>query len=118
MLEAMMGPRKQISKPKFHKPHHLLSPDRKTLDNYLARLLYFVNPQRYKVAATIELIPAWLRFLELRRLIDDQLREKTLFELERLNTDLLKVWRKYPADPSLQQGIKRWSDNIKMGRSN
>jgi hypothetical protein len=109
-LEAIMRPERRKPKRKRRKPEHLLCPDRSTLDRFLADLLYFINPQYYKAATTFELVPAWLRFLESRRLVDAQQRTKTMLELRGLDTELLKVWRQHSADPALQRGLEGWRD--------
>ena len=115
MVEAVMRPKRRKPKPKPRKPAHLLCPDRSTLNRYLARLLGFINPQHYKAAATLELVPAWLRFLESRQLLDAPRRSKTLLDLCGLDTELLKVWKKYPSDPALQQGMERWREYAGIG---
>ena len=89
----------------------LLCPDRGTLDRFLVRFLSFFSFQRYPAAATFELVPAWLRFLESRGLIDAEQRTQTLSELRGLATDLRKVWEKHTADPALGLGIERWREN-------
>jgi len=112
MLESAMRSGRGRPKPKpkpFH-PEHVLCPDRDHLDRYLAGLLDFVNPQRYDVAATFELVPAWLRFLESRQLIDAAQRLKTLRELSGLDTELLKIMKQFSADPSLRQAVQRWRE--------
>jgi hypothetical protein len=97
-------------KRKSRKPRHVLCPDRGTLDRYLGGLLNFINPQRYKAAATLELVPAWLRFLASRQLVDAEERSKTMLDLRGLDTELLKVWEGYSADPALQRGLESWRD--------
>jgi len=112
LLESALRSGRGRPKPKpkpFH-PEHVLCPDRDHLDRYLAGLLDFVNPQRYDVAATFELVPAWLRFLESRRLIDAAQRLKTLRELSGLDTELLEIMKQFSADPSLQQAVQRWRE--------
>ncbi|MBT9149131.1 MAG: hypothetical protein DDT27_00553 [Dehalococcoidia bacterium] len=111
-LEAALRPsgERRRHKPKPRRPDHPLCPDRSTLERYFVRLLNFINPQRYKVAATFELLPAWLRFLESRQLIDAQQREKTLHELQGLAIELIKVWKRYPGDPALQREMERWRE--------
>jgi hypothetical protein len=109
-FETARPPKRRQRKRKSRKPRHVLCPDRGTLDRYLGRLLNFINPQRYKAAATLELIPAWLRFLESRQLIDAEERSKTMLDLRGLDTELLKVWQGYPADPALQRGLEGWRD--------
>ena len=108
-LEAMMN---RGSKPKKKSPvrssvRHGLCPDPETLDRYFGQLLHFISPQHYKAAATMELIPAWLRFLESLGLIGAQQREKTLLDLQELTNGLLKAWEGYLADPALKDGLVR-----------
>jgi len=105
MFEAMTRPKKRKSKPK--KPDHVLCPDHDTFDRYLGGLLGFINPQYYKAAATFELVPAWLRFLESHQFIDDQQHQKTLRDLRRLVPQLLKLWEHHPSDPALQVGTEQ-----------
>jgi hypothetical protein len=62
----------------------------------------------------MELVPAWLRFLESRQLIDAQQRKKTLNELRGLDAELLKIWQQYPADPALRQGMEHWQDSAEL----
>ena len=92
-------------------PEHVLCPDRQTLDRYLADLINILNYQPHKTVAVLELVPAWLRFLETRQLIDTQQRKKTLTVLRGLDTDLLKVLAEPTADPALAEGLKPWRDN-------
>lgn len=107
MLERMMKPQRK-PKPKPQAPDHVLCPDRDTLDRYFADMLHFMNPQHYDVAATMELMPAWLRFLETRGLIEASRREATLAELRDLQVTLLKLWEADRADPSLLENLLRW----------
>jgi hypothetical protein len=88
-------------------PHHPLCPDRKTLDHFLADLINFFNPQYYKAAATLELTPAWLRFLESRGLITTEQREQTLADLRGLDTEFGKVV-KTNSDPALRTAMDKW----------
>jgi hypothetical protein len=69
-------------------PKHILCPDAATLDVFFGRLLDFINPQYYKLAATIELIPAWLKFLETRQLIDKMLYDETI---QNIRANLIKT---------------------------
>ena len=98
--------KKQKQRPKATEPEHLLCPDRRTLDAYLAGLNLDFSPQNYRIAATFELVPAWLRFLESRGLIDAGRREQTLGELSALGHDLRAMFAKYQADPALQQAVR------------
>jgi hypothetical protein len=109
-LRSRVSNKKEKRKPKPPISDHLLCPDRETLDRYLAGLPNLINPQNYKAAATFELVPAWMRFLESRQLIDSQQRVKTLTELHGLDKELLKIFENYPSDPALQLGMKRWRE--------
>jgi hypothetical protein len=70
-------------------------------------LLSFINPQYYKATATLELIPAWLRFLESRQLITADQYEQTLADLRGLDTELGKVVNNY-SDPALRTALDDW----------
>jgi hypothetical protein len=83
----------------------LLCPDRRTLDTCLAGLNLDFSRQTYCIVATFELVPAWLRFLELRGLIDASRREQTLNDLSALSRDLRAMFAKYHVDPALQQAL-------------
>ena len=98
--------KKQKQRPKATAPEHPLCPDRRTLDAYLAELNLDFSPQNYRIAATFELIPAWLRFLESRGLIDAEQCEQTLGELSALGHALRAMFAKYQADPALQQAVR------------
>jgi hypothetical protein len=109
-FEALQRPKRRKGRRKPRQPRHLLCPDRGTLDRFLGELLGFINPQRYKAAATLELVPAWLRCLESRQLIDSEQRAQTMLELRGLDTVLRKVWQGYSPDPALQRGLDNWRD--------
>ncbi len=109
-LEAAMRSGKKSKhpprKPPYSPPDHPLCPDPDTLDRFLGGLMNFIFPQRYKAAALMELMPAWLRFLESRQLINAQQREKSLHGLRELASQLLKVWEAYRDDPALKEGLQ------------
>ena len=113
----MIAPSAGANHPTSANPRHpgprrsLLCPDRGTLDRFLVRFLSFFSFQRYPAAATFKFVPAWLRFLESRGLIDAEQRSQTLSELRGLATDLRVVWEKHTADPALDLGIERWREN-------
>jgi len=89
-------------------PEHILCPDASTLNVFLGSFLNFVDPEHYKLAGTIELIPAWLRFLEDRQLIDKDLHEKAINEIkENLIGMLLNIYDHAVTDPSLRQNLVR-----------
>ncbi len=107
MLESMTNPQRK-PKPKPKPPTHVLCPDHATLDRYLAGKLHFMNPQRYQVAATFELIPAWLRFLETKGLLESAMRESTLKDLGKLHATLCKLFDSDRSDPALSANMNRW----------
>lgn len=89
---------------------HPLCPDHATLDRYLGRLLHFLNPHFYDVAATFELLPLWLIFLEQRGLIEAYHREASLDDLQALRNQLLDLWKTKHDDPTLAQNLQHWPD--------
>jgi len=109
MLESVLRPKKKPDPPP-PPPPHWLCPDRDTLDVCLSRLCGFLSAQYYKATALFELIPAWLRFLEARGLIDASRREATLSDLSGLRDDLLKLGGIGESDPALQQAVEHWNE--------
>jgi hypothetical protein len=103
--------RRRKSRRRPPRPEHLLCPDRGTLDRFLVNLLNLFSWQTYKAAAIFELLPAWLRFLESRGLIDPQQHAKTLHELDGMAADMVKVLSNYPSDPALRLAAERWREN-------
>jgi len=99
-----LEPSEPLLKPSPRRSHHPLCPDRKTLDHFLAGLLSFINPQYYKATATLELIPAWLRFLASRQLITADQHQQTLAELRGLATEFGKVVKTH-SDPALRTAV-------------
>ncbi|HEY83723.1 MAG TPA: hypothetical protein G4N96_01225 [Chloroflexi bacterium] len=104
-LDMMRGVKKR--KPKIHRPDHWLCPDRNRFDQFLANQLTFINPHHYRAATSFELMPAWLRFLETRQLIDADQRAKTLQDLQGLDANLLKLFQTFP-DPALCSALEEW----------
>ncbi|MCI0399015.1 MAG: hypothetical protein L0332_28075 [Chloroflexi bacterium] len=94
----------------MQEPDHPLCPDRETLERFLDHLLFLANPQIYKAAATYELLPAWLRFLESQGLIDAARHRQTLADLKEVDTELIGRWTNNPADPALQANAGRWPE--------
>ncbi len=86
---------------------NFLCPDQATLDRFLSRLVSFFAMQRYPAVATLELLPAWLRFLQGQQLISEQQHRDTLRELGGLVEDVADIWEEYYSDPALKQGIDR-----------
>ena len=80
--------------------------DYDTLDRLLAQRMDFINPQWYKTAATFELIPAWLRFLESCGLIDIEQHNKSYQDIGKLVPSLHRIWERHREDPSLLHGLQ------------
>ncbi|MGB0387437.1 MAG: hypothetical protein ACPGWR_21680 [Ardenticatenaceae bacterium] len=91
-IRAMTSPRRRFD----------IVPDYATLRRYLKQMIEEHN-QLYKAAATFEVIPAWLRFLESRKLIDSTKHQKKLQELQPLQDYFFEVLQGMPEDPILQQ---------------
>jgi len=102
-------------KPKRRQPSHALCPDQETLDRFLGGMLSFINPQFYKAAATFELLPAWLRFLESRGLIDAAKHRETSQMLRSLIPSMRQIWENRPHDRSLLQGLQTCWESEESG---
>ncbi len=87
---------------------HLLCPDRKRFDHYLAKRLGMFSHQPYRAAAAMELVPAWMRFLQTQGLLDAALRKQTLNDLKPLAGEVRKIFDKLDSDPALGEAIKQW----------
>ncbi len=111
MLESMRQ-RHPRSKPRPRPPEHPLCPDRATLDRFLADMLDILSWRQYEVAATFELVPAWLSFLESRQLVDADRRHKTIAELSALHADLLKLYSRNHGDPTLKKAMESWPNQL------
>ena len=113
MLEQAMNPRHKLPKPP--RPAHPLCPERVTLDVYLGGLMGFLSNLVYPAAAVFQAMPAWLRFLESRRLIDANMRQKVANELLPLHATLTKYWRSCQDDPSLAREGEAWPADAAKG---
>ena len=105
-LEQARHPNRRLPKPP--PPAHPLCPERATLDVYLGGLMGLMNGLDYRAAALFQAMPAWLRFLETRQLIDANTRSKVAHELLPLHADLMGLWEKYTDDPSLGRQQQAW----------
>jgi hypothetical protein len=70
--------------------------------------LGFMSGQYHAAAALYEIVPAWLRFLESRGLIDADRNARTLEELRPLHASLLHVMQSYRDDPALHHSLETW----------
>jgi hypothetical protein len=103
---ARRGRKSRGSRP----PAHPLCPDARTLDRYLGELFNLFHLEHYKAAALFEMIPAWLRFLEARRLISGEQREQTTAGLRELYAQMIEVWETHFDDPTLAAALaRRWA---------
>jgi len=82
-----------------------LCPDRATLDPFLARKMKIFSIDYYGLAATFEIVPAWLRFLEARHLLTPEQHQNVLQQLQPLGDTLAKLWDTYRDDPALRQAL-------------
>lgn len=112
MVESAFNrPKPKTNPPEFYlgpevSALHWLCPDRGTFERHLVGLLHFLNTQYYPLAATYELMPSWLRFLESRRLIDATKRVQALDELQDLHQDMLRLFENYKTDPGLYAAVQ------------
>jgi hypothetical protein len=97
--------------PKFRPYTYQLVPDHERLDRFLSGLLGFLNQLYYHAAAVFELLPAWLRFLESRQLIDAAVRVQALRDLESLLDPLCQVCNNFADDPTPHQALLRWRED-------
>ena len=89
------------------RPVHVLCPDAKTLEPHLAGDLRFLCARYHQVAATMEAIPAWLRFLRSRGLIDASEEDRTLEGVAPVQRSLVKLWKRFHKDPALYEAALR-----------
>ena len=106
MLDEALGRKTKIQKPP--RPAHPLCPDRMTLDVFLGGLIQGLNAKYYAAAAVFQAMPAWLRFLESKRLIDADVRHKVANELLPLHDELSRCWQAYTDDGSLEKQQQVW----------
>jgi SEC-C motif len=111
MLDAALRPAGRRPIKKFKRYEHMLCPDRERLDKFLAGKLQLLNYQPHKVAATMELIPAWMRFLQTQGLVDADLRKETLDSVKPLAGNLLPIFDNPRSDPTLGEAIKQWPED-------
>jgi hypothetical protein len=95
---------------KYCRYENILLPDPERLDHYLAGLLDMINQLYHRASALFEIIPAWLRFLEMHRLIDAEARTQTLSHLAPLAGSLGRIFNKYIDDPGPCQALNGWRE--------
>jgi hypothetical protein len=89
---------------------NMLVPDPERLEHFLAGLLDMMNQLYHRASALFGIIPAWLRFLETRGLIDAEVRTQTLGRLAHLADSLRRIFDEYLDDPSLDLALNGWRD--------
>jgi len=108
MLDSMFGePKKATKKVRYDHP---LCPDRDTLDRYFAQRFSGFLPQMHTVAATFDLFPTWLNFLENQGLLEPTQRQTALDEIAPLQPTLLELWQVDSSARALAQNLKRWPE--------
>jgi hypothetical protein len=106
-FERMVRPKGRKTPSVVRRPQaHPLCPDRATFDSFLAGMLNIISPQHYYAAATLELTPAWLRFLEAHGLLTAEQRATALDELRGLVAEAAPIWKQRTGDPSVGRNIQ------------
>jgi hypothetical protein len=100
--------RRLPSNRKYGRYENILVPDRDRLDRFLAGLLDMMNQLYHRTSALFEIIPAWLRFIEMHGLIDAEARMQTLGDLIPVAERLGKIFSQYTDDPGPCQAIDGW----------
>jgi len=119
MLQAMQRDldgrhgRRRPPEREFRRYEHLLVPDRERLDYFIASLLGMMSQLYYRAAAAFEIIPAWLRFLELRGLIDAEMRAEALSGLAGLADNLRRAFDHFIGDPAPRQACAGWREKAR-----
>jgi hypothetical protein len=106
MLDQVMAPNKKLPPPP--KPSHPLCPERVTFETCLAQMFGFMSARHHTAAALFGAVPAWLRFLQVKKLIDPEQGTRTLDELRPLHASLIKLMEDYKEDPTLHRSLKAW----------
>ena len=84
LFEKMMQPDLKNKKKPPLSFDHILCPDQKTFDRFIGGFLTFFNVRIFRAGIVFESIPAWLRFLETKRLIDYKMRRQTMESVYKL----------------------------------
>ena len=106
MLDQALKPNMKLPKPP--RPAHPLCPERVTLDVHLGGMMGMMNGLYHSAAALFQVMPAWLRFLESRRLIDAGTRTTVAADLLPLQATLMRIWEKHTDDPTLYRRGQVW----------
>jgi hypothetical protein len=113
MMESALHPDRKLPKPP--PPIHPLCPERVTFEVCLAQMVGTFNNLFHKAAALFEIVPAWLRFLEFRGLIDEQTRTKVVADLLPLQSSIQRLWGTFRDDPALARAAQHWPEDAAKG---
>jgi hypothetical protein len=105
LMERYDGELKLLKGTVPSKPLHQLCPDSATLDTFLSRKISMFSKQVNSVGTILELLPAWLRFLESRKLLDADLKCRIITDLLPIQHTWCDVLRKVSPDQILQSRI-------------
>jgi hypothetical protein len=100
--------RRSAPKRKYRRYEHMLIPDPERLEHFLAGLLDMMNQLYHRSSAFFEIIPAWLRFLQMRRLISAQEYAQTLHHLAPLAESFERILKNYTDDPAPHRALDSW----------
>jgi hypothetical protein len=78
------------------------------MDVFLGELCSMWKLQPHKAVVLVEILPAWLRFLEMRSLLREQQRTVALKQLADLIPPLLQGVAREGEDPALRESLERW----------
>jgi hypothetical protein len=95
-------------KRKYRGYENMLVPYRERLDRFFAGLLDMMNQLHHRASVLFEIIPAWLRFIEMHGLIDAEVRMQTLGDLVPLLKSLRRIFSQYNDDPGPCQALEGW----------
>lgn len=83
-----------------------LCPDVVSLRRYLAKEAGFLLQKQYALGAALELVPAWLSYLQMRRLIDEAERSSAIATLRPLCQERIDLFERTSDDPLPPQNLK------------
>ena len=78
------------------------------LDVHLGGMMGMMSGLYHSAAALFQVVPAWLRFLESRRLIDAGTRKTVAADVLPLHATLMRIWENYTVDPTLYRRGQVW----------
>lgn len=84
---------------------HVLCPDTDTLDEYLGRMFDIFSSRSHRAGALCEFIPAWLRFLEAKGLLEPELSARVRSDLAPMMKTMLKILRNATRDQALINAV-------------